>query len=247
MTKFSLLALSVIQLNNIHEKIFDNNVRTKQSHQKDTNSKSWVSSLNQHSFDQIFTQMSTQSHHRATENKSHPIKKHQYDQMIVVTQTTNQSHYSASIIGGRCHKYNFCCDKCFVTTNTCLSWKNTSFVTTKVGLSWENLSWENRDDKTFVATNKFSSQHVLSWQAYFISQQKTCFVMTNTMFVATKVCLLRQVLSQHSYVWHGKCLSWQKFCHDKIRPKYFVMTNIIFSQQNFCHNKNDTCGSSHQW
>ena len=52
-----------------------------------------------------------------------------------------------------CHKYNFCRDKSFVATNTCLSRENTSFVATKVCLSRQNFC---RD------------KHILS-------QQKTCF------------------------------------------------------------------------
>ena len=39
------------------------------------------------------------------------------------------------IIGGSCHKYHFCRDKCFVATNTRFSRENTPFVATKVCLS----------------------------------------------------------------------------------------------------------------
>ena len=84
-------------------------------------------------------------------------------------------------------------------------------------------------------------------QVSFLLRQKFCcnkltFVMTNTKHVSC----------------HDKSLSWQN---------YFVVTNIILLQQhtfvetkamfclfvtclswqNFCRNKNNTCGSSHQW
>ena len=45
------------------------------------------------------------------------------------------SLYIHSIIGGSCHKHHFCCNRCFVATNMCLSWQNTSFVVTKACLS----------------------------------------------------------------------------------------------------------------
>ena len=89
-------------------------------------------------------------------------------------------------------------------------------------------------------------------QAEFLSRQKFCcdkhvFCHDKSMLAATKL------LS-----WQN-CLSWQKFCcntnicHDKhvfvatsillLRQKTcFVMTNACLSQQNFCHDKNDTCG-----
>ena len=80
MTKFSLLALSVIRLNNVHK----TNFFITMSAQSNLITRTLTASheyrlFNQHSFYQIFTQMSTQSHHNATENKSHPIKKHKYD------------------------------------------------------------------------------------------------------------------------------------------------------------------------
>jgi len=36
------------------------------------------------------------------------------------------------MIGGSCHKYDFCRDKSFLATNTCLSQQNKSLVATKV-------------------------------------------------------------------------------------------------------------------
>ena len=78
------------------------------------------------------------------------------------------------------------------------------------------------DKLTFVATNTYSSRQ-------------------NTSFVTTKVCIWRQ-----TRVRRGKHLSQQK---------YFVAASIHLSRQrrvlsrqtrNFCHDKNDTCGSSHK-
>ena len=47
----------------------------------------------------------------------------------------------------------------------------------------------------------------------------------------------------------AKVLSWQKYvCHDKHTKDTFCHDEHIFvSQQNFCLDKNDTCGSSCQW
>ena len=52
------------------------------------------------------------------------------------------------------------------------------------------------------------------------------------MFVATK-------RSSRAYFccYKRRVLSWQTHCRDK----------HVFSPQNFCRNKNDTCGSSRQW
>ena len=56
-------------------------------------------------------------------------------------QLTMHSH----ITGGSCHKYHSCCNKSFVTTNTCLSQQNIvfchdkTFVTTKLCLSRQNI------------------------------------------------------------------------------------------------------------
>ena len=140
------------------------------------------------------------------------------------------------IIGGNCHKHNFCHDKSFVMTNRCLSWQNTSFVMTKVCLSWQNFCW---DKIMFVTTTK------LSWQIYkhiccnkcfvarskLLLRQKTCFATTNTClswqkyvcrdrsFVVTKLCLLWQIFVMTNV------LSWETFCHDK---HIFVMTKDVF-------------------
>ena len=84
------------------------------------------------------------------------------------------------IFGGCCHKYHFCRDKSFVSTNTCLTRQNTSFVATKVCLPRQNVC---RVKILFVATKD-----------RYLSRQKTCFVATNKrvcrdtiMFVATNV------------------------------------------------------------
>ena len=54
---------------------------------------------------------------------------------------------SWSIMGESCHKYHFCRDKSFVSTNTCLSRQRFCldkhvFVATKVSLSRQNVSYE---------------------------------------------------------------------------------------------------------
>ena len=74
-------------------------------------------------------------------------------------------------------------------------------------------------DKTFVVTNICHNKH--NFVVTKVLSWRTCF------FFATKdMCLL-----QRKYA-----------CCDKT----FVATKLCFSQQNYvCHNKNDTCGSSH--
>ena len=87
------------------------------------------------------------------------------------------------IIGGSCHKYNFCRDKhVFVR-------QNTSFVATKVCLSRQ--TYFCRDKYNFAVTK------VLSRQTYFLQ---------NMSFVATNVCLSRQ-----TRVCRDKYLSRQKY------------------------------------
>ena len=68
------------------------------------------------------------------------------------------------MIGGSCHKYNFCRDKSFVAikhvfaaTNTCLLRQNTSFVATKLCLSRQKyvhafFIFLSGNKHTFVAT-----------------------------------------------------------------------------------------------
>ena len=171
-----------------------------------------------------------------------------------------QTHETSShtIIGGSCHKYNFCCNKSFVTTNTCLLQQNTSFVVTKVCLSWQVLSQifvcvfvavKLLLQQIFVVTNI-----ILLWQN--VCHDKHTFVITNT-------CLSWQ---NTSFVTTKICLSRQSFCHNKhvlvatnvCRDKSFVTPSILLSQQktcfdvlmwqtHVCHDKNCTCGSPRQW
>ena len=138
---------------------------------------------------------------------------------------THTHTHTQIMIGGNCHKYHFCCDKIallqqiFVATNT--------FVTTKV-LSHQTYFCCNR--RIFCC-----SKHMFVTTKEILSQQNFCcgkvmFAVTNIgcdkSFVATKN--ISSIL-----------LSWQKTC--------FVVANTHLSRQNFCRDKNDTCGSSHQW
>ena len=121
------------------------------------------------------------------------------------------------IIGRSRHKYYFWHERSFVATNM--------FVVTNTCLLWQNMA--------FVMT-KLS----LSWQNLcrniFLSWQ---------IFAATNI-----ILSWQTHVCHDKThlLSWQKYaCHDKT----FVTTKDVFYVccDKFCRNKNNICGSSHQW
>ena len=88
------------------------------------------------------------------------------------------------IIGGSCHKYNFCCDKSLVARNTCLSWqtcvchnKTCLLLQQKHACHDKTLSWQNYvcHDKSLVATNTC------------LSQQKFC--LHKHTFVSTKMVL----------------------------------------------------------
>ena len=99
----------------------------------------------------------------------------------------------------------------------------------------------------------FVKTKVLSWQI---------FVMTNVCLSWQKFCHnkhtcrdKRHVLSQQTHVCHDKIsLSWQNYvCRNKYlsEQNIFVATGILLSwqktcsvSQNFCCDKNDTCGSS---
>ena len=67
--------------------------------------------------------------------------------------------------------------------------------------------------------------HRRSFHKYRFLRRKKMFVATKGSSRAYFCCYKRRVLS------------WQTHCRDK----------HVFSPQNFCRNKNDTCGSSRQW
>ena len=99
---------------------------------------------------------------------------------------------SLAIIGGCCHKYNFCRDKSFVTTNKCLSQQITSFVA------------------IFVATKVLSRQ------------TKFCHDKQITSFVATELCLSQQdALCRDKHVFVAKVSSRQKWYLWHLSPMIF--------------------------
>ena len=97
-------------------------------------------------------------------------------------------------------------------------------------------------DKSFIVTN--------------ICHDKCVFVMTKVLSQQAYFCRdKRHVLSQQTHVCHDKIsLSWQNYvCRNKYlsEQNIFVATGILLSwqktcsvSQNFCCDKNDTCGSS---
>ena len=132
-------------------------------------------------------------------------------------------------------RQKFCHDKHIFCQNSCLSWQTCVCCDKTHLLSWRKcvvmtkLLWRQTyfcgDKHNFVATKH------LSWQTHkYLSWQKFChnknIVVTNN-FVTTKV------LSQQAYYYHHK--------------RCFAATNTCLLQQNFCHNKNGTYCSSHQW
>ena len=146
---------------------------------------------------------------------------------------------SARITSGSCHKYNFCRDKSFVATNTCLSPHNT------------------RDNHNVVATKVLSRQtrvcrHITLETIIMLSPQKFCrdnitFVVSNT----TRVCrdksfvATNYVCRDKSFVAAGILLSRRKIKETKdvfCRDKYAFVATIFLSRQSFCRDKNVTCG-----
>ena len=125
------------------------------------------------------------------------------------------------IIGGSCHKHDFCRDKfchdqhVFVATVVCVCCDKTCL------LSWQKYACR---DKSFVMTK---------WSLL----QQTRFVMTKLlsqqMFVTTKhaFCHDKSMLND---VCHDEYLLWQKFCHDTksfCHNKSFLATKDVLSQQ----------------
>ena len=143
-----------------------------------------------------------------------------------------------TVSGGSCHKCHFCRDKH-------LFCRDKSMLAMTKCLSWQTYFCHN---KIFLLRQRFCRNKFLSWQ--------TC-VCHDKSFVATTKDMFCHDKSKHVFVM-TKVLSWQKyFCHDKSfvttsillsqQKTCFVATNTGLSWQNFCCNKNDTCGSCCQW
>ena len=120
-----------------------------------------------------------------------------------------KTYWLISTIGGSCHKYHFC------LKNILLMWQNRSFVVTKVCSLRQKFC---RNKHIFVMTNNFVvSSLLLSWQRR-LCHNKTClfswqkYTCCDKTFVAANIFVARKVLLQQ---------------------KYFVLTNIILSRQNF--------------
>ena len=151
---------------------------------------------------------------------------------------------------------------CFVVTSMLLSQQKKCCVITNTYLSQEMFC---RDKNMFVATK------VLSWQAYFYHDKRcgffvvvatklllwqifnTCFVVTSMLLSQQKKCcvITNTYLSQEMFCRDKNMFvstKQQKFCRDK---HTFIMTKdrcfLLLLWQNFCHDKNDTCGSFRQW
>ena len=145
----------------------------------------------------------------------------------ILSRQCNRPRYR--ITGGTCHKYHICRDKTFVATSILLSRRKTC----------------DCRDKGMVAATKllFATKVCLSWQNIFVVT-KTFFIVINICrnnnkhFVATSILLSWQKMC---FVATNTCLSRQK----KIQKK--IASNIVLSRQNFCCDKNYTCGNSRQW
>ena len=68
------------------------------------------------------------------------------------------------IIGGSCHKYNFCCEKSFVATNI------SSFVVTKVCLLRPNVYFVVK----IVMTNVCRDKRFVMTKALFCHEKHVC-------------------------------------------------------------------------
>ena len=133
------------------------------------------------------------------------------------------------IIGGSCHKYNFCRDK-------------NVFVTTKPVFCCD----KNMHDKiVFVATKCLSQQIFIATNTCF-SRQKFC--RDKHTLVAPRVCrdkrifVMTTVLSRRLFLFFvttNILLLRQNLCRDK---HTFVATKDVF-----CRDKNNICGSFRRW
>ena len=126
------------------------------------------------------------------------------------------------IIGRSCHKYLLLFSTSFIMTNTYL---------TKLCFLWQMCSL--RQKTSFVVTK------------VCLSQQNLCHdrrVCCDKTFVATKIFCR----SKRNFVATRVLLQQAYFCHDKTRV-LSRQKKTCLSQQNFCRNKHDTYGSSHQW
>ena len=90
----------------------------------------------------------------------------------------------------------------------------------------------------------------LSRQTLFC-RDRHLFVMTKDVFCRNRSMLVTtNVLLPQKYACHDKCFVVTKhvFCDDKslLSRQKFCHGNHTFVVTNFCHNKNNTCGSSHQ-
>ena len=79
-------------------------------------------------------------------------------------------------------------------------------------------------------------------QVTFLSRQKVCC--NKHTFVATKLCLLRQISVMTKVLSPQTCVCRdKKFCRN---TKIVARTIFLLRQDVFCHDKNDTCVSSCQ-
>ena len=115
---------------------------------------------------------------------------------------------------------------------------------TKLNLAFGRYHWRELPQVSFLSQQKFCfDKHVFCCNKSMLATTKV-FVETKTLSVVTKLCLSRQtrVCHEENFVVTSILLLQQKTC--------FVVTNTCLSQQtrlswqNFCRNKNDTCGSS---
>ena len=126
------------------------------------------------------------------------------------TGEDGRSQKGVGIVGGSCHKYNFCRgEHMFVATNMCLSRQFTSFVATKVCLSRQNF---RRDTIVFVGTNICRDKHVALSRQNFACRYKH-----KIMFVATNICRDKKFLAT-------------KIFHNFVKVIMLVATKDVFLQ-----------------
>ena len=113
--------------------------------------------------------------------------------------------------------------------------------------------WLGQADTGWASSSPFSPKQQMQWVRGFMTtatyhwqELPQFFVAANTSFVATKVCLPWQnsFAATKVFVMTSILLSRQKcVCRDKT----FVKNTFVMTKDVFCHDKNDTCGSSRQW
>ena len=145
-----------------------------------------------------------------------------------------------------CHKYNFCCDKSFVTNmcflqQTCFCRDKSVLVTSFVTKNFHNKNscYKSCHDKyllrpTWFCHNKmFVMTNILLLQQTHVCHDKICC--DKHKFVATNICCDKCFVATNIILsWHFLLLQQAYFCRNKRRVlswHMFVVTKLLLQQK----------------